>query len=219
MTFVSAFGNIESFISLDVVEACIGDYHELAASPNISYFCCVDPAGGSGEDSFAAAITHRDGTQVITDAVREWLPPFQPDKVIADIAGLCKAYNIRTVDGDCFGDSFLAELFRQHNLIYEAIKRSKSDQYAALLPMMNAKRVVLPRHDRLVRQIVGLERQVTRSGHDSTDHAPGARDDLANAVAGAAQLAHTALPAMWASKSFLDNDQAAARRSVFCVCL
>ncbi len=35
---------IESFISLDAVESCIGDYHELAPSPNISYFCYVDPA-------------------------------------------------------------------------------------------------------------------------------------------------------------------------------
>jgi hypothetical protein len=202
-------GDIESFISLDAVEQCVGNYHELAPSPNISYFCYVDPAGGSGEGSFAAAITHRDGTQVITDAVREWVPPFQPDKVIADIAGLCKAYNIRTVYGDRFGDSFSAELFRQHNLIYEAIKRSKSDQYSALLPMLNAKRVVLPRHDRLVRQIVGLERQVTRAGHDSIDHAPGARDDIANALAGAAQLAHTALPSLWPSESFLDNGRAA----------
>ena len=204
--------DIEGFVNPEVVESCVGDYHELAPSPNITYFCCVDPAGGSRgqeSESFAAAIVHRDGNQVITDAVREWPPPFQPDKVIGDIAALCTAYNIRVIYGDKFGDSFSATLFGQHNLIYEALKKSKSDQYSALLPMLNAKRIVLPRHDRLVRQIVGLERQVTRSGHDSIDHAPGARDDIANAVAGAAQLAHTALPSLWPSESFLDNGQAA----------
>ena len=204
--------DIEGFVSLDVVESCVGDYYELAPSANLSYFCCVDPAGGSRgqeSESFAAAIVHRDGNQVVTDALREWEPPFQPDTVIGDIARLCKAYNVRVVYGDRFGDSFSAELFRQHSLIYEAIKKSKSDQYSALLPMLNAQRIVLPRHDRLVRQIVGLERRTTRSGHNSIDHAPGGRDDIANALAGAAQLAHTALPSLWPSESFLDNGRAA----------
>jgi hypothetical protein len=47
----------------------------------------------------------------------------------------------------------------------------------------------LPRNDRLVAQIVGLERQVARGGHDSYGHPPGGHDDIANAVAGACQLA------------------------------
>jgi predicted PurR-regulated permease PerM len=37
-------------------------------------------------------------------------------------------------------------------------------------------------------QLVGLERRVTRGGRDSIDHAPNSHDDLANAVAGAADL-------------------------------
>jgi hypothetical protein len=37
---------------------------------------------------------------------------------------------------------------------------------------------------RLFAQIVGLERRTARGGRDSIDHAPGAHDDLANAVAG-----------------------------------
>jgi len=42
----------------------------------------------------------------------------------------------------------------------------------------------LPRHDRLIAQIVGLERRVSRAGRDSIDHAPGGHDDLANSVGG-----------------------------------
>jgi hypothetical protein len=37
---------------------------------------------------------------------------------------------------------------------------------------------------RLLAQIVGLERRTARGGRDSVDHAPGAHDDVANAVAG-----------------------------------
>ena len=35
-----------------------------------------------------------------------------------------------------------------------------------------------------IAQIVGLERRVSRAGRDSIDHAPGAHDDIANAVSG-----------------------------------
>jgi hypothetical protein len=38
--------------------------------------------------------------------------------------------------------------------------------------------------DKLVNQIVALERRVARGGKDSIDHPPNGHDDLANAVAG-----------------------------------
>jgi hypothetical protein len=56
------------------------------------------------------------------------------------------------------------------------------------LPLLNSGRVLLPKSERLVNQLVGLERRTTRGGRDSIDHGPGGHDDLANAVAGAADL-------------------------------
>jgi hypothetical protein len=52
------------------------------------------------------------------------------------------------------------------------------------LPRLNSGQIILPRHDRLVAQICGLERRTGRSGKNSIDHAPNGHDDLANAVAG-----------------------------------
>jgi hypothetical protein len=49
-----------------------------------------------------------------------------------------------------------------------------------------AARAALPRNDRLVAQIVSLERRVSRAGKDSITHPEHGHDDLANAVAGAA---------------------------------
>jgi hypothetical protein len=37
----------------------------------------------------------------------------------------------------------------------------------------------------MIGQLAGLERRTTRGGKDSIDHSPGAKDDVANAVAGA----------------------------------
>jgi hypothetical protein len=61
-----------------------------------------------------------------------------------------------------------------------------ADMSRPALPRLNSGQIVLPRHDRLVAQICGLERRTGRSGKDSIDHAPNGHDDLANAVAGAA---------------------------------
>ena len=57
-----------------------------------------------------------------------------------------------------------------------------------MLPLLNSGRIVLPKSDRLVNQLTGLERRVSRSGKDQIDHGPNGHDDLANAVAGAADL-------------------------------
>ncbi len=72
--------------------------------------------------------------------------------------------------------------------------KPKADIYRELLPLLNAHRCALLDHQRLVSQLVGLERRTARSGHDSIDHAPGGHDDIANAVAGALLLVGTHVP-------------------------
>jgi hypothetical protein len=76
------------------------------------------------------------------------------------------------------------EPFRRHGISYEVSKKAKSDLFRDMLPLLNSGRITLPRHDRLIAQIVGLERRVSRAGRDSIDHAPGAHDDIANTVGG-----------------------------------
>jgi hypothetical protein len=68
------------------------------------------------------------------------------------------------------------------------IHRPKVDKLA-----INSRMVDLLEDERLFAQIVGLERRTARGGRDSIDHPPGARDDLANSVAGVvASLASSA---------------------------
>jgi hypothetical protein len=52
--------------------------------------------------------------------------------------------------------------------------------------------VALLDSDRLVQQLMSLERRTARGGKDSIDHAPGTHDDVANAVAGALAIAYKA---------------------------
>jgi hypothetical protein len=60
------------------------------------------------------------------------------------------------------------------------------------LPLLNSGNLVIPRNDVLVHELVGLQRHVSTAGREIIDHRQGQHDDLANACAGAAELASEA---------------------------
>jgi hypothetical protein len=180
--------DIESFVSFEVVTACVGDYVEMAALSKHRYSAFTDPSGGSS-DSFTMAISHREGERILIDAIREVQPPFSPEALIDEFASLCKSYRISKIEGDRYAGEFPRQQFRKRGIEYRCSDKTKSDLFRDLLPMLNAGRITLPKSERLTNQLCNLERRVARSGKDSIDHGPGSHDDLANAVAGAADLA------------------------------
>jgi hypothetical protein len=182
--------DIETFVPYEVVQACVGDHVEMAPLSKQHYSAAVDPSGGSA-DSFTLAVSHRDGERVVVDATREVRPPFSPEAVIDDFSILLKSYRVSKVTGDRYAGEFPRELFRKRGITYQCSEKPKSDLFRDLLPLLNSGRVVLPKSERLVNQLCGLERRTARSGKDSIDHGPGGHDDLANAVAGAADLVAT----------------------------
>jgi hypothetical protein len=183
--------DLESFVSIEVVESCVGSYYEMGPVAGISYYGFTDPSGGS-DDSFSLGIAHRDGERVVVDAIREIKPPLSPENVIAEFVGVLKSYHCHKVTGDRYGGEFPREQFRKRGITYNVSERVKSDIYVDFLPLLNSGRVMLPRNEKLIRQLCSLERTTVRgSGKDTIDHPRdrGMHDDLANAVAGAAVLA------------------------------
>jgi hypothetical protein len=178
----------------EVVEACIGDYRELMPRSGVIYYCFLDSASGSdGGDSYAIAISHRENDgRIVIDAVREAVPPFSPSSVVSDVlVPLCKAYRI---DGKVWGDNYAGnypkELVAKAGLYYDLWPAHKSELYRdPLLPLLNSKKITLPRIDRLINQTCTLERSVKRSGRDEITHPTHGHDDLVNVVAGAAAVA------------------------------
>lgn len=131
------------------------------------------------------AIAHSASSKAILDAVREVRPPFSPEGVVQEFADLLKRYSITKVRGDRYAAEWCQEQFRKRGIGYEPADRSKSELYRDLLPVINSGQCELLDHERLVTQLVGLERKTARGGRDSIDHPPGTHDDVANAVAGA----------------------------------
>lgn len=177
--------DLETFVSFEVVQACVGDHVEMAPLSKQHYAAFCDPSGGSA-DSFTMAIAFKDGERIVVAATREARPPFSPEAVIDDFANLLKTYRISKVRGDRYAGEFPRELFRKRGIAYECSDKPKSDLFRDFLPLLNSGSVVLPKSDRLVAQLCGLERRTARSGKDSIDHGPNGHDDLANAVCGAA---------------------------------
>jgi hypothetical protein len=192
--YLAEFRNdIESFVSREVVEASIvkGRY-ELWPQPGIQYWGFIDPSGGSGRDSMALAIAHREGSQGlldevrVLDAIREWRPEFSPDQVTAEAASTLNHYGISTIRGDKFGGQWVAERFRQYGISYEPTELVKSEIYQEFLPLLNGQGARLLDHERLLMQLCQLESRTVRgSGRPVIDHVTGAHDDLANVAAGA----------------------------------
>jgi hypothetical protein len=187
--------DIAAFIDRDIVEGCIdrGVYERLRRAGQ-QYVCFIDSAGGSGSDSFTAAIAHSEGNVAILDAIREYRPPFSPKSVVEEIAQWMKSYGVSRAQSDKWGGDFPIEEFAVHLVNVEASAKPKSDLYRDALPVLNSGKCRLLDNSRLVSQLCGLERRTARGGRDSIDHGPGSHDDIANAVCGALLLAGGAKP-------------------------
>jgi hypothetical protein len=179
--------DIESFVSPEAVNACvIAGRYELPPIGGVIYSAFLDAAGGSGSDSMALCLTHREEDRVVVDLVREVKPQFSPETVVLDFVQLLKSYRVLdNVTADRFAGLWVAERFRVHGIQVLQAAKPKSDLYRDFLPIINSGGVELLDHAKAIGQICGLERRTARGGRDSIDHAPGGHDDLANVIAGA----------------------------------
>jgi len=192
--------DIAAFVSRDVVAAAtVPGRYELPPVDGIHYVGFADASGGSGQDSFTAAVAHLDrngARHTIIDAVREIHPPFSPEAAIGEITQLFKRYRVRRIVADRWGGEFPPEQFRKFGIQCDVSEKTKSDIYRDFLPILNSGTCELLDNARLTKQLLGLEGRTARGGRDSIDHSPGAHDDVINSVAGAAVLAGTARPPM-----------------------
>lgn len=181
--FMAEFrSDLESFIQREVVDQAVrSEPLELPYHHANRYVAFVDPSGG-GADEFTLAIGHVEDERTVTDLLRARRGT--PAEIVAEYVETLKSYGIRKVTGDKYAGSWPADEFEKHGIDYEPSEKPKSGLYLDLLPALNSGRVELPPDDRLVNQLLGLERRTARGGRDSIDHPPGGHDDRANVIAG-----------------------------------
>ncbi len=177
--------DIETFLSREIVEACVEPgCHGRPPLPGIQYVGFVDPSGGVG-DSFALAIAHPEGDDVVLDFVHERRAPLSPEATVEEFVGLLKPYRVREVIGDRYSEEWVRERFRTHGIDYTVSRWTKSEIYGELLPLLASRRARLLDQPRLVAQFLSLERRTGASGRHAITHPRDGHDDVANSVAGA----------------------------------
>lgn len=179
--------DVASFLPVEVVTSAVvpGRYEALPAAAQYVAFC--DPSGGSGTDSFTLAIAHATPNgRASIDLIREWRPPLSPEHVVAQIAGDLARYGLHTVEGDRYAGLWPSDRFLAHGVLYEPSKLSASDIYLESLPLWMGRKIEMLDDKRAIQQLTALDRRAGRSGRDTISHAPGAHDDVANSVCGAA---------------------------------
>lgn len=183
--------DVALWLPREAIEPCIvAGRKELLAKPGIRYVAFVDVSGGRSDDA-ALGIAHRDDERKksILDCERRWKAPFTPAVVVADMVDVLTSYGIRHVTGDSYGAEWVAQSFGRHGIRYAKADKNKSQLYLELLPRICSGEVELLDDEVLIAQLGGLERRTRSGGRDIVDHQPGAKDDVANAAAGALVVA------------------------------
>jgi hypothetical protein len=103
--------------------------------------------------------------------------------------------------GDNFAGELVAGRFKRRGMPYDKSDKPRSDLYLNALPAFTSGRVRLLDNDRLVDQLMRLERRTGPSGRDSVNHPSrgGQHDDLANSVAGVIWLIGASAGSEWMS--------------------
>lgn len=174
--------DLEAFVSREAIDAIVRPSPlEIPYHRNHRYFGFVDPSGG-GQDEFGMAIGHLEGDIAVVDLIRA--QKGTPAAIVAEYAGILKAYDIRSVTSDRYAGSWPADEFARHGISVKHSEKSKSELYIDALPRINSQCAEIPPDEKLINQLCCLERRTSRAGRDSIDHPQGGHDDRANVVAG-----------------------------------
>jgi hypothetical protein len=190
--------DLVSYISREQIDALVVPGRSvLPPEPGVTYYAFFDPSGGKGQDSASLAIAAAVHGKAVLCRVDEWRPRFESTDVAPEVVAILRSYRITRLTGDAFSGDTWPSLLRKEGLeVYEVEKRSVTDLYRALIPLLTPKLVELldpstgETQTRMVNQLVSLDRSTTlRAGKEHITHPLGAHDDLCNAMAGALLLA------------------------------
>jgi hypothetical protein len=191
--------DLSQFLDRELIEGAVDrNVHVRPRENNIHYVAFADASSGRG-DSFALAIAHKEpGSEFyILDCLYEKQSPFNVETAVDEAVKTLRSYGLNEVTGDKYAVGFVEEVFRRQHIRYVTSERDKSALYLEVLPLFTTGRVRLLHSPRLINQFASLERRTSPIGTDSVSHPDhkNARDDLANACAGALVLSAT--KAVW----------------------
>ena len=197
--------DLSSLLDDAVVDAAI-NYDRPAELPprqGLKYSAFVDASAGR-HDAFTLCIGHVESQVFVADVLRGRRPPFDPNAVAAEFAGLARLYGCSKVVGDNFAGDWTVQAFKAAGVDYTRSPDPKSRLYLESVSHFMRGTVSIPNHAQLIRELRLLERRVAPSGKDRVDHGRNGSDDYANALVGALAVATAPVRAagpLWGNQS------------------
>lgn len=214
--------DLASYIQRELIEAAV-DVGVTVRPPEAgrAYMSWVDASSGAA-DSFAAAVCHAEGRDLIVlDCLVEVPAPFNTADATAQVASVLKSYGLRSTTGDDYARGWVVAEFARHGIRFEPrpSAMNRSTLYLETLPLFSAGRVRLLDSKRLVAQYAALERRVMAGGRDRVDHPnrAGHHDDLSNVTSGCLWRASQAAPIpgnFWAAAAAASHRDVSGERRV-----
>ena len=190
--------DVDNFITRQQVESCVvSGRKELPPRDDMTYSAFCDVSGGRHDDA-ALSIAHSEGPLVVVDLLERFKAPHNPLVVAGRMTETLARYGLVEVVGDAYSAEWVKSTFASLGVDYRRATRSvfkdgiptdiqkpKSQLYLELLPRLSSGTVELVDDEVLISQLSALQRRTRSGGRDVVDHPPGAKDDVANALAGA----------------------------------
>ncbi len=181
--------DVGQWLPLEVITNCmVKGRKQLRPQPGTGYVAFADLSGGRNDDS-ALAIGHRRDRKVVVDYLGRWKPPHNPYEVVREMVDVLRSFRCERIVTDAYGAEWVSRCFVDHRITHERAVKNKSLLYAELLPHLTSGEIELLDDEASINQLANLERRTHQGGKDKIDHPPGGHDDLANVIAGLADLA------------------------------
>jgi hypothetical protein len=183
--------DIVGYLPIEVVQACVvPGRKELLADKSRIYYGFADLSGGRFDDAaLAISFKNPDNKKMVISCLRRYKSPFNPHLVCGQMADVIRAYGLHEVSGDRYAGDFVTQSFKANGILYRPAEKTKSELYLDILGRLCSQQVELLDDPVLVNQFASLERRCRAGGRDIVDHPVGQKDDLANAVSGAVDVA------------------------------
>ena len=173
--------DLSTWLGRELLDAAVDKGVLVRAPSREGHYLAGCDASGGRNDSFTAAIAHRDKDNIILDWLYERKAPFNPGDAVKEIADVLKSYRCASITGDRYGANWTVEAFAKVGIAYKQSEHDRSAVYMNCLPLFSSGRARLLDNPKMISQFAALERRTFSTGRERVDPGQG-HDDLANSA-------------------------------------
>lgn len=164
------------FLSADAIEACVEERGDLYPDSRLEYVVGIDPALSSDVFGCVALGCDRSTGRMHVAQVHGWEgrregsfegARIREDELLERVAAVCKAYDCRRVATDVFKAREIGERLRAHGILVTEVPFTgewRRDVFAALRLAIDERKITLPNHPELLRELRALKVKYTSTG-------------------------------------------------------